>query len=441
MRLVFPSHLIDNVRAAMAASALETCAIFFTHAGTGGRILVSEGAVVPDSAYQLRTAEAAKLGAEFVSEVVRQARWNNCGVVFAHSHPDEGEQPGFSQADDEGEAALDEYLRLRLPDRVHIALVVAKLGMTARRLATHQALRIEERGPQVRFAFAVEDDGASAYSQIFDRQVRAFGVAGQTILNRLRVGIVGLGGTGSIIALELAYLGVRNFLLIDPQPLDTTNRNRVVGSNPGDVGKTKVEIAKRQILEINPAAVVETDDSEKGVLDAACCEKLRTVDFIFACTDSHAPRAIVCKLCYQYLIPGIDVGVDISATNGAIKAITGRTQMMAPGLACLLCSGSINPEAIRRELMSPEQKAADPYFTGDGEPQPAVITLNGTMCSLAVTMFLAAVVGIPMKARYQRYDGLLGQVRPVVVSADRCCLFCSTSGVLGRGGSRSVTLS
>ena len=91
--------------------------------------------------------------------------------------------------------------------------------------------------------------------------------------------------------------------------------------------------------------------------------------------------------------------------------------------------------------MSPEQKAADPYFTGDGEPQPAVITLNGTMCSLAVTMFLAAVVGIPMKARYQRYDGLLGQVRPVVVSADRCCLFCSTSGVLGRGGSRSVTLS
>ena len=83
--------------------------------------------------------------------------------------------------------------------------------------------------------------------------------------------------------------------------------------------------------------------------------------------------------------------------NGAVNAITGRTQMLAPGLPCLLCTSSINADAVRKELMSPEQKTVDPYFTGEGEPQPAVISINGTICSLAVTMFLAAVVGIPRK--------------------------------------------
>lgn len=367
---------------AVTASPLETCGIFFTHPGVGGRILASAGETAPDAAYRVRTVEAAELTAEYVFDVVQRARRNKTGIVFAHSHPRHDQGLGFSRADNKGEAVLDKYLSERLPDRIHVALLVGRQGMSARRLATGEMIGIEEIGPRVRFAFPDAEVGPGAYIEIYDRQVRAFSLAGQRILSRLRAAIVGLGGTGSIIALELAYLGVRNFLLIDPQTLDATNRNRVVGSRAGDDGKAKVEIAKRQILEINPAAVVETDDTETGVLDATCGQKLRTVDFIFACTDSHASRAIVCKLCYQFLIPGIDVGVAINAEKGSVNAITGRTQMMAPGLPCLLCTGSIHSDAIRKELMSPEQKAADPYFAGEGEPQPAVISLNGTCAPL-----------------------------------------------------------
>ena len=438
MTLVFPSPVIEEVRAAMADSPLETCAVFYTQAAAGDRILVRKGSVAPASAYDIRTAQRARLRPEYVSDVVRRARQEAGGIVFAHSHPLGEQGSDFSSVDDEGEAALAEYLS-RLPGTAHVALLVGRLGVRGSPACDPTAIRRGGIGSYVRFIGTGGDEGSGPYAEIFDRQVRAFGAAGQRILSRMRVGIVGLGGTGSVIALELAYLGVADFLLIEPQTLDITNRNRVVGSRPGDVGSAKADIAKRHILDINPSAAVDTDTAADGVLDVACCGKLRTVDFIFLCTDSHASRAAVCKLCYQFLIPGIDLGVAIDAHQGAVIAITGRTQMMAPGLPCLLCTSSINPDTIRQELMSPEQKEADPYFTGDGEPQPAVISLNATMCSLATTMFLSAVVGIPVEARYQRYDGLKGLVKRAVGSADGNCLFCSTHGVLGWGDSRPVS--
>lgn len=438
-RLVFPAPLIERVRAAISASPLETCAIFLTCPAIGGRILVRDGATVPERAYQIRTTENAVLNAAFVFEVARRAREEQSGIVFAHSHPRREQGSDFSHTDDAGEAALAGYLKARLPGHDHIALLIGRQRMNARRLGAGGAISIAECGSQMRFACLDADAASDPYTEIFDRQVRAFGAAGQRVLNRIRVAIVGLGGTGSITALQLAYLGVRDFLLIEPQSLETTNRNRVVGSKPGDVGMGKADIARRQILDISPSATVETDTSAKGVLDADCLQGLRTVDFIFLCTDSHASRAALCKLCYQHLIPGIDIGVAIDAGSGAISAITGRTQMLAPGLPCLLCTSSINPDAIRKELMSPEQKAADPYFSRGGEPQPAVISLNATICSLAITMFLAAVAGIPAEARYQRYDGIKGVVRHVVGSADPSCLYCSTGGALGRGDSRPTS--
>jgi hypothetical protein len=47
-------------------------------------------------------------------------------------------------------------------------------------------------------------------SNQFDRSVRAFGAEGQATLASLRVGIIGLGGIGSIVAEQLAHLGIRN---------------------------------------------------------------------------------------------------------------------------------------------------------------------------------------------------------------------------------------
>ncbi len=115
-RLVFPAPLIEHVRAAMAATTLETCAIFFTHVATGDRLLVSSGELAPDEAYRVRTEVAAELSPEYVFEAVRRARKGGAGIVFVHSHPDEAHALAFSHRDSAGEATLEGYLNDRRND-------------------------------------------------------------------------------------------------------------------------------------------------------------------------------------------------------------------------------------------------------------------------------------------------------------------------------------
>src|SRR5262249_11303678 len=89
--------------------------------------------------------------------------------------------------------------------------------------------------------------------------------------------------------------------------------------------------------------------------------------------------------------------------------------------------------AVRRDLMTEYERQADPYFIGAHEPQPAVISLNSTVVSLAITMFLGAVTHIPADARYQLYNGISGVVRVIAHTPDPVCVVCSTAGALARG--------
>src|SRR5207249_1860878 len=73
-----------------------------------------------------------------------------------------------------------------------------------------------------------------------DRQVLAFGTAGQELLGQLRIGIVGLGGTGSAVAVQLVRLGVRKFVLVDPDTFEASNLSRLYGSRFADTRKPGV---------------------------------------------------------------------------------------------------------------------------------------------------------------------------------------------------------
>jgi hypothetical protein len=296
-------------------------------------------------------------------------------------------------------------------------------------LGSDEPMRVVQVGKTLQFPFEPAVPPAAQFA--FDRQVRAFGEQGQVRLRSLRVGIVGLGGTGSIVAEQLAHLGIGNFLLIDPDVIEESNLNRLVGASLKDVGKAKAEVAARHVESIH--ADVKTQVVIGSVLQASTARRLADVDFFFCCTDSHGSRAVLSQFAFQYLVPCIDIGVSISSKDGRVTHITGRVQMLAPGLGCLTCAGLLDSDAIRRDLMTDYERQADPYFIGAHEPQPAVISLNGTVVSLAVTMFLAAVTHIPADARYQLYNGITGTVRAVAHIPDPTCIVCSPVGALARG--------
>jgi molybdopterin/thiamine biosynthesis adenylyltransferase len=387
--------------------------------------VVREVEFVPEAAYTRRTATAAELSPDFVAQVAQRARRKNESVVFVHTHPFELNQ--FSDIDDGGEKCLAEFLERRIPGVLHAALLLTPSMSIARVLGTQESLQVAQIGATVTIGTLQN----AAVDARFDRQVRAFGRDGQNRISATRVAIIGLGGTGSVVAQQLAHLGVQRFLLIDPDHLEETNLNRVVGSQKSDVGRPKVEIAADLIRSVNPMASVAT--RTKTILGTQTARELSAVDFLFCCTDSHGSRSVLNQISYQYLIPGVDVGVVIAAPKGQVTHVAGRTRMLCPGIACLVCENILDAEEVRREFLSDEERKRDPYIVDGGEPQPAVISLNSTVSALGVTMFLNAVAGIPGTARFLNYNALTGTTRSVMITPHPKCVVCSPQGALARG--------
>jgi molybdopterin-synthase adenylyltransferase len=433
IQLTIAEQDVASLRDTVLGGSVERAAVLFASCASrsdgSNRLLVRSIECPEPSAYLYSEASRAALTPTFVAAVGKRAKQEGLSLVFAHSHPGSS-PPQFSVADDEGERHLAAFLDRRLTPRIHAAIVLSEGGVRARELGTQREASVLSLGAERRVLFdptePVEDISAS-----FDRQVRAFGAVGQRVIQRLRVGIVGLGGTGSIVAQQLAYLGVRRFLLIDPDSIEHTNLNRVVGACVGDLGQPKVHVAARHIRSV--AADADVAIVHGDVTRSRMARRLTDADFFFGCTDSHGSRAVLQQVAYQYLIPCIDVGTTIVSQPSSPLRIVGRVQLLAPGHGCFTCSGLLDPDEVRRDMMTAFERKLDPYIQGVHEPAPSVIALNGTVASMAVMMFMAHVVGVPSPARYLSYDGVHNTLRSVRSAQKDDCYICSRNGTFARG--------
>ena len=188
----------------------------------------------------------------------KSAARENVSVVFVHSHPGSA-PPEFSRTDDRGEIHLANFLSVRAPSTKPVAVVVSAGGWRARCLGNRDAGTDRfRRSPNCRICSIRTISQEARFPEI-DRQVRALGAAGQKHLESLTVAIVGVGGTGSIAAEQLAYLGVRKFILIDPDSIDITNLNPVVGARASDVGRFKTDVTVDMIARIVPDSDLPTN--------------------------------------------------------------------------------------------------------------------------------------------------------------------------------------
>ena len=90
-----------------------------------------------------------------------------------------------------------------------------------------------------------------------DRTEKLIGKEALEKLENSKVIIYGIGGVGSYVVEALARAGVGNLSLVDPDKISISNINRQIHSNLKTVGKSKIEVMKERILEINPKANVE----------------------------------------------------------------------------------------------------------------------------------------------------------------------------------------
>lgn len=205
-----------------------------------------------------------------------------------------------------------------------------------------------------------------------DRQ-SFLGAASEETLARLTVGLVGLGGGGSHVAQQLAHVGVGNFVLVDPDIVEDTNLNRLVGGALLDAlqKRLKVLVAMRVIKGVNPKAKVTCISKpwQQALHDLKPC------DIVVGGLDSVLAKDELDRFCRRQLVPYIDMGMDVNAV-GDHFLIAGQVAMSSPGCPCLRCFGIVTDDALGKE--------AARYGAAGSKPQ--VVWPNGVLASLAVGM-------------------------------------------------------
>ena len=85
--------------------------------------------------------------------------------------------------------------------------------------------------------------------KIFSKQIilKKIGIVGQKKIFNSKVLVVGAGGLGCPLILYLANSGVGTIGIIDHDKVDLSNLNRQILFSQKDVGKYKVDQAKRKI--------------------------------------------------------------------------------------------------------------------------------------------------------------------------------------------------
>ena len=246
---------------------------------------------------------------------------------------------------------------------------------------------------------------------MYDRQSRLFGDSGQELLRRTRVGIVGLGGAGSILAELLGRLGVGEFVLADPDRADVTNLPRLVGARCRDaVGPTwapkwiadklrspKVRMAIRNILRANPNALIE--GMPRDFLENEVAARFTDCDFLFLAADTMGARLLFNAIVHQYGIPGIQVGAKIPvAEDGTVGNVFCVSRIVTPDQGCLWCNGLISPGRLQDEAVPEVARRGYAYVDDPGVVAPSVVTMNAIACAHAADDFLFHLTGL-------KYDG------------------------------------
>ncbi|MFQ6053200.1 MAG: ThiF family adenylyltransferase [Candidatus Bathyarchaeia archaeon] len=175
--------------------------------------------------------------------------------------------------------------------------------------------------------------------EYYSRQIvlAEVGSAGQLKLKGSRACVVGLGGLGSPLSMQLASMGVGHLRLVDRDVVERSNLQRQHLYGVDMVGYPKVEAAAHRLRQLNPYIEVEPLPLS---LHAGNAEKiLHGVDVVVDGLDTMAPRYALNRACLKLGVPYV---------FGAVITHIGNVSTIIPGeTACLECfQGDVDDDAL-----------------------------------------------------------------------------------------------
>ncbi len=224
---------------------------------------------------------------------------------------------------------------------------------------------------------------------------------GQKKLKAARVLLIGAGGLGAPLGLYLTAAGVGHLGLVDSDVVDASNLQRQVTYTTEDIGRPKLEAAKRRLTALNPytgIATYETRLTSDNALDI-----LREYDVIVDGTDNFPTRYLVNDACVLLGKPNV---------YGSIFRFEGQVSVFyAEEGPCYRC---LYPE--------PPPPGLVPSCAEGG----VLGVLPGIVGALQASETIKQILGIgqPLVGRLLRFDALKASFREYKLRKDPDCPIC-----------------
>ena len=380
---------------------------------------------------------------QYFERVCNLAVASKCGIAFLHSHPGPGWQ-GMSSDDIKAERKMMGSVAA-LTDLPLVGMTVGSDGTWSARMWEHVSGKQFERkwchtvrsaGRRLRVSFNDTLMPKPQFREMFRRTATVWGEANHANLARLRIGIVGLGSVGSIVAESLARMGMKYIVLIDFDEIQRHNLDRLQTASHSDIGKLKVVVTKRRMRQISTADNIEITAVPYSIAEEEGYRAALDCDVLFSCVDRPRARSILNHFAYSHLIPVIDGGIDVRFKANDFSGVDWQLQTISPGRPCLDCLGAINMADVDTEIAG---KLDDPAYLS-GLPadhrfkrNENVFPFSENLASLEVLQFVALSTGIAGITDFgvQRYRYI-----PGIVETDterNCRPDCEYVKLTGRG--------
>lgn len=227
------------------------------------------------------------------------------------------------------------------------------------------------------------------------------GEAGQQKLERAAVGIVGIGGLGSPVAIYLAAAGVGRLGLIDDQNVEASNLNRQIIFEECDIGRPKVEAAAGRLLLIDAGIRVEA--RHENIRASNVAQVFADYDLVVDATDAFETK---------FLLNDAAVLLRKPLVYGSVLRWGGQVTTVVPDGPCLRC--------LFRE---PPEPGAVQTCEEAGVIGAATGVIGSAQAEEALKLILG--VGTPLSGRIFQHDGLNGETRVTTFPRDPDCPVCS----------------
>jgi adenylyltransferase/sulfurtransferase len=229
--------------------------------------------------------------------------------------------------------------------------------------------------------------------------LKEIGGEGQRRLLAGHVAVIGAGGLGSPLIQYLAAAGVGRLTLIDDDVVSLSNLQRQTLFGTGDVGKSKVDVAKAAVARLNPDVEIISRAERLTAHNAASI--LQGADIVVDGCDNFATRLSVADAALALHIPLV------SAAVGQFEGQLAVYRGWEANRPCYRCFVGADPDR-------PEASCAEQGVLG---------ALTGVLGSLAAMEAIRALTGFgeDSAGKLLIVDALSLRFRTILLPKDPGC--------------------